>query len=193
MTTDKNDAILLTESFIKRKDYDGYVVDLDNILEEDSLWYVPFKELNPNPNIFLAGAYNGLIIDKNSTEFAQPGSALSLEEWMYGFKMGIRGERLDLIIEKVYDYRAATEFLERLKVQYVKIEIEGGTEWKIPNEFSRKEIKKRLDKPPCTFKNQSFTYSIAVFKRLNNEKIFKYKLVKTPETYPNVLGELIEE
>ncbi|CAM1365308.1 hypothetical protein [Tenacibaculum xiamenense] len=190
--TDKKEAISITESFIRENEvYNSFVVDSANIIEREAVWYVPFKELNPNPDNILVGAYNGLIVDKNSNEFMQPGSALDLETWMYGFKIGLRGGRQDLLIEKINDYRATLEVLDKLGLTYVKIKLEGKTEWKIPKDFKRKEIKKRLDKLPCIFKNQAFTFSIDEFKQIRNERMFEYKLLKSENTDQNILGELI--
>lgn len=191
--TNKEEAISITKTFlINTEAYKGYVIDSEKILERETLWYIPFKELNPNPINFLVGAYNGLIIDKNSTGYFQPGSGLDLEEWMYGFKIGLRGERYDLCIAKINDYRTTLDVLEKLRLKYVKIQIERGTEWKIPKDFKRKEIKRRLRKMPCVFKNQAFTFSINEFKQIRNERIFEYKLLKTETTNPNILGELTE-
>lgn len=191
--TDKKEAILITESYLRESEvYKSYIVDSGNIVDKATLWYVPFKELNPDPNEILVGAYSGLIVDKNSTDYFQPGSGLDLEEWMYGFKIGLRGERYDLRIEKVNDYRATLDMLDKLRLSYVKIEVEGGTEWKIPKDFKRKEIKKRLDKIPCVFKNQAFTFSISEFKQISNERMFEYKLIKSENKDPRILGELIE-
>ena len=192
--TNKTEAIQITESFLKNDEiYEKYVVDSSNILERDSLWYIPFKEINPDPNNLLVGAYNGILVDKESSDFLQPGSALSLEEWIYGFEIGIRGGRYDLIIEKVIDYRKTLEILEKIGLNYVEIEIENGTEWKIPKNFKRKEIKRRLDKLPCEFKNQAFTYSINEFKKIRNERIFEYRLKKTENTDSSIVGELISK
>lgn len=190
MTTDKNEAIRITEYFLEQSEYIGHEVDLGNIQDEETLWYVPFKQENPITNSIYVGAYSGLIVDKYSKEYVQPGSGLSLEDWMYAFKIGIRGYRLDLIIEKIYDHRGAIELLDQLKMQSVKMELEGDIEWKIPRAFHRKDIKKRLEHLPCTFKNQSFSYS-KVFKELDTKKVMNYRLVRTSETYPNVLGELM--
>ena len=192
--TDKEEAILLTKDFIGNIEvYKDYVVDQENIIERETLWYMPFKNLKPDPNNILVGAYHGLIIDKESKDFLQPGSGLDLEEWMYGFKIGLRGERYDLIIEKIIDYRGTLDMLDKLRLIYVKIENEGGTAWKIPKEFKRKEIKKRLYKLPCVFKNQSFTFSIGEFRQIRNQHLFEYKLLKTENTNPKILGELIDE
>jgi hypothetical protein len=192
--TNRTEAIQITESFLKNDEiYEKHVVDSSNILERDSLWYIPFKEINPDPNNLLVGAYNGILVDKESSDFLQPGSALSLEEWIYGFEIGIRGGRYDLIIEKVIDYRKTLEILEKIGLNYVEIEIENGTEWKIPKNFKRKEIKRRLDKLPCEFKNQAFTYSINEFKKIINERIFEYRLKKTENTDSSIVGELISK
>ncbi|UTW66220.1 hypothetical protein KFE94_16450 [bacterium SCSIO 12643] len=191
--TSREEAIAISKSFINNNEfYQSFVIDIENLLERETLWYVPFKELNPAPNEFFTGAYNGIIVDKSSTDYFQPGSALNLEEWMYGFKIGLRGERYDLHIEKVIDYRATLDMLDRLELTYVEIELEGGVEWKIPKSFKRKEIKKRLRKMPCLFKNQSFTFAIKEFRQIKEERIFEYKLLKTENRDSNLLGELIE-
>ena len=191
--TSRKEAISITESFIRNSEvYNNYIIDSANIIEQETLWYIPFKELNPNPDNFLVGAYNGLIVDKSSTDYLQPGSALNLEEWMYGFKIGLRGERYDLHIEKVIDLNATLEILNKLRLSYVEIEVEAGVEWKIPKNFKRKEIKKRLEKLPCVFMNQAFTYSINEFKQIINEQLFKFKLLKTENIDSSILGELIE-
>jgi hypothetical protein len=189
---DKEKAIRITKSFLEKNEiYIDYVVDSSNILERESLWYIPFKELNPDSNTFLVGAYNGIIVDKSSSDFLQPGSALSLEEWIYGFEIGIRGKRYDLIIDKVVDYRKTLDILSKIGLKFVEIKVENGTEWKIPKDFKRKEIKRRLDKLPCEFKNQSFTYSIGEFKKIRNEQIFEYRLEITENTDSSILGELL--
>jgi len=191
--TNRQEAILITESFIKdSEEYKDCIVNLENILEQETLWWVPFKEKNFDPalNIIL-GAYYGLIIDKGSKEYFQPSTGPSLEEWMDAFKMGLIGKRYDLLIIKVNNQKNAIEVLEKLGLSYVKIEIEYGTEWKIPKEFNRKQIKKRLEKLPCIFKNQSFTGSTQELKRIRNERIFEYQLLKTENKDPRILGELI--
>lgn len=189
---DKEKAIRITTSFLEKNEmYKDYVIDSANILERESLWYIPFKELNPDPNNLLAGAYNGIIVDKSSSDFLQPDSALSLEEWIYGFEIGIRGKRYDLIINKVIDYRETLDILSKIGLKYVKIEVENGTEWKIPRVFKQKEIERRLDKLPCKFKNQSFTYSISEFRKIRNKRIFEYKLEVTENTDSSIIGELL--
>jgi hypothetical protein len=122
--TDLKEAMSITESFIKNNEgYHGYIVDSANTVEWETLCYVPFKELNPYPSNSLVGAYSGLIVDKNSKDYFQPGSALELEEWMYGFRIGLRGERYDLLIVKVYDQIKTIKILEKLELTYIKIEI----------------------------------------------------------------------
>ena len=192
--TDKKKAISITESFLREnEDYKSFRVDEAGIQERETLWYVPFKEESSNSDEIQVGRYHGLIVDKDSDDYLQPGSALDLAEWMYAFKIGLRGGRYDLSIEKVHDYRATLDTLEKLNLTYVKIEIEGGTEWKIPKSFSRKQIKKRVDKLPCVFKNQTFTFSMNAFKQIRNEGIFEYKLLKSENTDPQIDGELINE
>ena len=82
--------------------------------------------------------------------------------------------------------------MDKLRLTSVKIELKEGIEWKIPKEFKRKEIKKRLDKLPCVFKNQVFNFLIDEFKQIRNERIFEYKLFKSENVDPKIFGELVE-
>lgn len=191
--TNKEKAIAITQRFIQNHEiYHTFAVDIANIIEQETLWYVPFKEINPEPNVFWGGAYNGLLIDKFSEEYMQPGSGYALEKWMYGFRIGLRGGRYDLLIEKVNRYQETLEILNQLDLTFVKIELEGGIEWKIPRSFHRKQIKRRIDHLPCVFKNQGLSSAIDEFKKINNQHLFEYQLLKTQNTNPKILGELIE-
>lgn len=191
--TSLKEAISITENFLQERDaYKGYIIDNEGVLEKEFLWYVPFKSSGSNQEK-LIGAYSGLIVDKNSEEYFQPGSAFSLEKWMYGFRIGLRGGRYDLQIQKINNDLKALEILEKLGMTYVKIELVGSSEYKIPQNFSRKEIKNRINKLPFLFKNQSFTFSIDDFKLIRNEKIFEYRLTETDNEDPSLMGELLAD
>lgn len=190
----REEAIKITNEFLKnRPEYDGYVVESEEVIDKDYVWYVPFKEINPDPNDILVGAYNGLIVDKESNDYFQPGSALRLDDWIYGFKIGLRGKRYDLLIKKINKYDETLDVLSILGLTYVRIEFEGGVEWKIPKQFNRQDIKKRIEKLPCVFKNQSFTFCIEKFKKIRNMRLFDYDLLVTNNSNPKILGELIED
>jgi hypothetical protein len=190
--TNKEKAITITQSYIKGKaEYEGFVVNSDHIVERETLWYVPFKASNTEINGCFGGAYNGLIVDKYSTEYMQPGSVLELQEWIEGFEMGLRGEHYDLLIDKVNDYEKTLEALLQMSLSYVVIEEEADKEWKIPKEFSKKDIQRRLTTLPCAFKNQAFSFCIQTFKKVRAENLFQYQLLKTENTDPKILGELI--
>ncbi|MEM7163740.1 MAG: hypothetical protein AAF487_15035 [Bacteroidota bacterium] len=189
----KEEAIRITQKFISESPiYSKYKVGEDKIKEYETVWYVPFFEIIPDSDSYLVGSYNGLIVDKNTMDFMQPGSGLKLEEWIYGFKIGLRGENYDLIIKKVNDLRETKEILPKLGMTYVKLEFENGIEWKIPQNFTRKEINNRLKKLPCVFKNQKFTFSMDIFREIKRRNLFIYEL-KSSESDPKILGELIEE
>jgi hypothetical protein len=190
---DKTKAISITDSFIKSHiNYNNYIVDVDDIQEHETLWYVPFKQKEPT-NDFIVGAHSGLIVDKSSDDFMQPGSGRNVKDWFYGFKIGLRGGRYDLIINRVPILNDALDMLDKIGLTYVRIEVENNTEWKIPKRFNRKELKKRLEDIPCSFKNQSFTFAADHFKEIRNRRIFDYDLLKTKNTNPNILGELLED
>ncbi len=192
--TSREEAISITKSFFLQKEvYKGYIIDQSRILERETLWYVPIKSVNPTAPFSLIGAWPGLIVDKGSADHFQPGSRYRLEEWMYGFSIGLRTGRYDLKINKINSHERALDILKELRLQFVKIEVDGGRTWKIPRDFKPAQIEKRLMKLPCVFKNQSFIQSIKQFRKIKEEQVFEYELLKTRSTYPKVLGELMED
>lgn len=121
----------------------------------------------------------------------QPGSAYTLDKWLFGFNIGLRGGRYDLKITKVFNHQKALEMIYRMQLQYVRIEIDNGTEWKIPKAFNRTVINQRLQKLPCIFKNQGLAYQIDTFKQILEEQLFEYQLEPTQNENLKIIGELL--
>lgn len=161
------------------------------IIETSFAWYIPFRNMNPKEG-FEAGAYNGFIVGKAHGDLHQPGSAFSIEKWLEAYELGILGGPYDLIITKINNKQTAREYLSKLHLTFHKPEIENGTTWKIPKDFTEKMIDERLANLPCKFLNQNFTFNIETFKDIKASKSFEYELVKNETAKSNEIGEKIE-
>jgi len=171
--------------FVLRKEY--------KIIEDDEIFYVPFIEEKTEHRKLWGGAYKGIIIDKTTGEMFQPGSAYPLEKWIWGFKLGFRKERVDFIIKKINNQKKTIELISNLGMQYVIPELEHGTIWKIPKTFNPKQIKKRISKLPCTFKNQGLTIALDTIQEILESKAFEFEIKTTDFTMEGIYGELIDK
>lgn len=168
-----------------------HVIVEEGIIETAFAWYIPFRNMNPQEG-FWGGAYNGFIVGKAHGDLHQPGSAFSIEKWLEAYELGILGGPYDLIITKINNNQAAREYLRKLHLTFHKPEIENGTTWKIPKDFTEKMIDERLANLPCKFLNQNFTFNIETFKDIKASKSFEYVLVKNDTAKSNEIGEKIE-
>ncbi len=163
------------------------------IIEKETLWYISFIEKNLQEREDWIGAAKGCVVDKETGELFQPGSAYPLETWIWGFELGFRGKRLDLTITKVNDEEKSIKILDDFGIQYVKPVLENGTIWKIPEMYSKEELRKRINELPCTFENQGLTIKLWVLKNLEESKAFEYQVNPTKYEYEDIYGELIDE
>lgn len=163
------------------------------IIEKDSLWYISFIEKKSEERKDWIGAAKGCIVDKETGELFQPGSAYSLDMWIWGFELGFRGKRLDLTITKINSLEQTLKILDDFGIQFVKPVMENGTIWKVPEYYSKEELRERINKLPCTFENQGLTIKLWVLKDLEESKAFEYHVNPTKCQYENIYGELIDE
>jgi len=163
------------------------------IIEDDEIFYIPFVEAQIKNRKLWGGAYKGIIIDKSTGEMFQPGSVYPLEKWIWGFKLGFREKRLDFTIKKINNAKRTIELISNLGIQYVVPELEHGTIWKTPKTLNPKQIKKRISRLPCTFKNQGLTIALDTIQEILNSKAFEFEVKTTDFTIEGIYGELIDK
>jgi len=163
------------------------------LIEQQTLWYIPFIEKNPEERKLCIDTVKGCIVDKKTGALFQPESIYPLETWIWGFDLGFRDKELDLTITKINDEEQSLKILEDFRIQYVKPVLEHGTIWTIPEIYSKEQLRKRVNKLPCTFKNQELTTKLWVLKDLMESKAFEFEVNPTKCKHKNIYGELIDE
>ena len=177
----------------KRYRLDFILNEEQQIINKETLWFIPFIEKEEKERTSWLGATKGCIIDKVSGEISQPGSAYSLEMWIWGFELGFRDERLDLTITKINNEKQAIDILEKFGVGYIKPKLEKGTILKNFEFYTQAELKEKISNLPCTFKNQGLSIKLWVLRELHQCKAFEYKVKSTDNKYDDIYGDLIDE
>jgi hypothetical protein len=162
-----------------------YVFDNEReVIEKETLWFIGFTEKNTEEKASWIGAEKGCIIHKRTGEFFQPGSAYSLDTWIWGFELGVR-ENTDITINKINDMEKSMELLYQIRINYLK----NGKSF---NSYSKVELKERLSKLPCIFKNQRIAIKLWVLEELVKCKAFEFELNTTDSNYGAYMGEFID-
>jgi len=74
----------------------------------DEWWFFRVRQI---------GCY-GIVVDKRTGELVQLGSAHTLEDWLWAYEQGIRGDLVDFTITEVFDIDATVEFLWKIRICY---------------------------------------------------------------------------
>jgi hypothetical protein len=163
------------------------------VIEKQSLWYISFIEKNLEERVDWMGAAKGYIVDKVTGELFQPGSRYSLKTWIWGFELGFRDKCLDLTITKINNEEQTLKILGDFGINFVRPVLECGIIWKVPETYSKEELRERIRILPCTFENQGLTIKLWVLKELESSKAFEYQVNPTKSKYKNITGELLDE
>ena len=177
----------------KRYRQDFILNEEQQIIERETLWFIPFMEKKKEERKLWIGATKGAIIDKETGEILQPGSVFSIENWILCFELGFRHKLLDFTITKVKDKKRTIEILKKFEIGYVIPKLENGQISKTPLSYNSNQLKDRISNLPCTFKNQTFNFKHLVIKELKESKAFEYKVNPTDCKYEGIYGELIDE
>lgn len=150
-----------------------YVIEEDKIVDYNTAWYVTFTEKSNGD--FWIGVKKGVIVDKFSGEIFQPGSAYPIEDWIWGFNLGLRGKPVDLIINKVNSYKLGVDQLGELGLLHDNSYL-LNTKERLIKRFDREEIIQRLTDIPCKFSCQNLTIKIWVFKEIVKSEAFEFQI-----------------
>lgn len=97
-----------------------------------------------------------------------------------------------MTIFRVNDEEKSLNILTDFGIQYVKPAIENGEVCKLPQLYSRRELKSRLTRLPCTFENQGLTIKLWVLKDLVESKAFEDMMNPTTYQFENIYRELLD-
>lgn len=169
-----------------------YKEDME-IIDKDSIWFIPWIEKNEDEIEGWIGAAKGCIVDKETGEMFQPGSAYSLEMWIWGFELGFRGKHIDFTITKINDKERAIDLIDKLGPQYLLKKSDGIYTVEEIEYYSKEEITKKLEILPCTFRSQGFTIKLWVIKEILESNILEFQVNPSKHKYGKYYGELIDK
>lgn len=179
--------------FAKKRYRQDFILDKEQqIIERETLWFIPFIEKKQEERKLWLGATKGAIIDKETGEILQPGSVFSVENWVLRFELGFRHKLLDFTITKINDEKRTIEILKKIEISYVIPKLENGQISKTPLSYNSNQLKERISNLPCTFKNQSFNFKHLVIQEMKESKAFEYKINPNYYEYEGIYGELID-
>jgi hypothetical protein len=163
-------------------------------LEKPYGWYFMYQSREyletGNHEKMLVGS-GGFIVEREDGRVFEFGSAFPIETWLANYEKGFKYDFYDLTILSVADPAATVDSLARLSMQYVVPEFERGTLWKIPREFTRKQLVDRLSRLPCVFQNQAFWHRVEELEQMKRSGCCKYEL-RGHDASDGPPGELIE-
>lgn len=157
------------------KNGEDFVIDEAHIIDHGCSWYIPFKRRVSTNDMYIGG-YSGFFVDKANGELFQPGSGFTLEEWLAGFRKGLRYDRYDITIVKINDLEQALELIQNLHFQYFIREVQYGVTWKFTKTFTEQIIRKKLESIPAVFYNQQLDLQTELFEATARTKAFEFKL-----------------
>ncbi len=154
---------------------EDFVIEEAHIIDHGCIWYIPFERRIPTDDLYI-GVYYGFFVDKANGELFQPGSGFTLEEWLAGFRKGLRYDRYDLTIVKINDFEQTLELLQGLHFEYFIREVRYGVTWKFPKPFTAQMIRKKLERIPAVFYNQQLHLQTELFEETARTNAFAFKL-----------------
>lgn len=153
----------------------------DEIIEKPYGWYFCYQSkayvASGDLSDFLVGS-GGFIVEREDGRIFNFGSAFTLERNLAAYEAGFRFELYDLTITRVFNLEETVALLHKLNMTYVISEVENGTVWRIPREFSKTELRTRLTSLPHTFAGHNFYFRVEVFGLIDAAECCDYHLEK---------------
>ncbi len=172
----KTEAIEL----IKEDLNDEMVVMLDSIIEKDYGWVIfsqSKKYIETGDILYMAVESGGVLVEKSMGRKIEFGSAYSTDKNLQIYEKGyFEFDSWDIKISRVNDMQRTIEFLRNLDVSYVLPEEAHGEVWRVPKEYSHKQLKSALSKLPARFKIGSIYFKYDALESFKSQKDFIYSL-----------------
>ena len=182
------DALKLAEEHIE----DDMVVLADTVRECEFGFYFATDtrkhQQTGRREDFLIGSC-GLLVDRNTKEVHDLGSAFDVDYWMEAYRRGLH-KPTTVIVRKVYDRQRAAEALHRLQMTYVIPEKAYGETWVIPRHYGLKHFRKSFEDLPVRFENQNLIFRLREIERIESEQDVVIELVTDNPAEPGDAREL---
>ena len=99
----------------------------------------------------------GVIVDRNTGEVHNLGSAFGLEYWLEAYDRGLHQPK-DVVVVTIGDRQRAASALGRLQMSYVIPEVAHGETWIIPQRYNQKDFIRVFDSLPARFEAQQLIF-----------------------------------
>lgn len=126
----------------------------------------------------LAGP-GGTLVEKETGRHIEFGSAYSLEKNLEIYEKGyLKYDDWDIIIKKIFDKSATINGLLGLRLTYVIPEEEHGTVWRIPQNYTDKQLRRKLAELPVRLNIGSLYFTFEVVEQLKVSKPCEFELIE---------------
>lgn len=145
-------------------------IDEEATSEEPDGWYFQFQAktyLKSGDFRDLLVGNAGMMVNKQTGDVLELGSAFSLERHFRVYRAGIHREDYDLVVESVRNLEQTIQHLQRLGLSYVQPEVKHGTTWRIPRNYTPDELRKILSDLPAVFP------SVSIFTRYEDFELLR--------------------
>jgi hypothetical protein len=99
----------------------------------------------------------GVLVDRNTGEVHDLGSAYGLEYWLEAYDRGLH-RPMDVVVVSIGDRQRAASALGRLQMSYVIPEVAHGETWTIPRHYNQKDFIRAFDSLPARFASQRLIF-----------------------------------
>jgi hypothetical protein len=153
------------------------------IIEKPYGWYFYYQSkayfVSGNRKDMFVGS-GGFIVERGDGRVFEFGSAYSLERNFAAYEAGFKFHSYDLTIISVSDRKQTVSLLHKLDMIYVIPEYEHGVVWKIPQKFTKSQIRSLISSLPHTFYAQGFYFRVEIFAEIDAAGCCKYALREHP-------------
>ncbi len=132
-------------------------------------WYFHFQSkayLQSGDERELLFGHAGMIVNKQTGEVVELGSAFNLDRHFSVYQAGIHGENYDLVVERVTNLEETIKHLQGLGLSHVTPEVKYGETWRLPQAYTPDELRKILTNLPAVFPNVGIFHQFENFERL---------------------------
>jgi hypothetical protein len=157
-----------------------FVVLEEHIIEREYGWVIfsqTKRYVETKDPTYMAIGSGGTLVEKNTGRLIQFGTAHSTEINLKIYEAGYFAyDAFDLVVNAISNLEEAIGFLGELRITYVKPEVESGTTWRIPKEYSAQQLRDRVRNLPCRFNLGSLYFEWQVIERMKSSASLKFEL-----------------
>lgn len=155
-------------------------VILDATIEKEYGWVIfsqTKKYIETGDEGCMSIGSGGTLVEKKTGNIYEFGSSYSLDKNLRIYELGyLQYDNWDIVIHKIRNISNTVDHLLKLNICYVTPEEEGGIIWKIPREYTAKQLKDQLKYLPARFRLGGVYYFWEALESFKEQSDFEYQL-----------------